>query len=91
MPIMYHIPRAVSPIRATLVKYAIISLCTELSVSDDNILEYDETFTVRLSTGSNQVYITIGREQAEVIIREEDTDCEYKNYFITLEQPRYHR
>lgn len=50
--------------------------CTELSVLDDNILEYDETFTVRLSSRSNQVYITTGREEAEIIIREDDTDCE---------------
>ena len=49
--------------------------CTELDVIDDNILENDETFSVGLSSRSNQVYITIGREQAEVIIREDETDC----------------
>lgn len=49
--------------------------CTDLIVLDDNILEYEETLTVGLSRRSNQVYITIGREQARVIIREDDTDC----------------
>ena len=49
--------------------------CANLTVLDDNILENDETFSVGLSSMTNQVYITYGREQAEVIIREDDTDC----------------
>ena len=49
--------------------------CANLTVLDDNILENDETFSVRLSSSSNKVYITYLRDQAEIIIREDDADC----------------
>ena len=49
--------------------------CADLDVLNDNILENDETFSVRLSSWSNRVYITTGRQAAEVTIREDDTDC----------------
>lgn len=49
--------------------------CTELIVFNDDILEDTETFSVRLSSESDQVIITAGREEANVTIREDDTDC----------------
>ena len=48
--------------------------CTELIVLNDDILEDNETISVRLSSKSDQVIITPSREEAEVIIREDDTD-----------------
>ena len=49
--------------------------CAELVVRNDNILEDDETFLVQLTSRSDQVVITSGGEQAEVVIREDNTDC----------------
>ena len=51
--------------------------CRELIISNDDVLEDNESFSVRLSSESNQVTITVGREEAEVIIIEDDTDSEY--------------
>ena len=49
--------------------------CTELDILDDNILENNETFSLDLSNRSTQVHITTGRQQAQVIISEDDMDC----------------
>lgn len=51
--------------------------CTELDILNDNILEDDETFLVRLSSGSAQVIITTARQEADVVIREDAADCKY--------------
>ena len=52
--------------------------CAELDILDDDILEKDETFSLNLSNQSDKVYITAGKHEAEVIIREDDTDCKWK-------------
>lgn len=49
--------------------------CAELEVLDDNILENDEVFSIRLSSWTNQVNIINGSEDAKVIIREDNMDC----------------
>ena len=49
--------------------------CSELVVLNDNILEDNETFSIQLTNRSDQVVITSGGEQAEVVIVEDDTDC----------------
>lgn len=50
--------------------------CTELVVLDDNILEDNETFSVRLTSQSSEVLITVVKEQAQVVIMEDNFDCE---------------
>lgn len=49
-------------------------MCTDLMTLDDTILENNENFTVILSSQSNQVIITSGREQASVVINEDNMD-----------------
>ena len=48
--------------------------CVQLAVLDDTILEGSENFTVQLSTQSSQVVIDGSRDQAEVVIREDNVD-----------------
>lgn len=43
---------------------------------NDVALEANETVSIRLSSQSPQVIITAGRTEAEVIIQEDDSDCE---------------
>ena len=51
--------------------------CTALVILNDNILEDDETFLVQLASRSNEVVITAMGEQAEVVIMEDNADCNY--------------
>lgn len=51
--------------------------CLDLVILNDNILEYNETFMVQLASRSNEVEITAAGEQAEVVIREDNTDCKW--------------
>ena len=48
--------------------------CADLPVLDDTVLEGTENFTVRLTSQSSQVVIQTTREQAEVVIREDNVD-----------------
>ena len=48
--------------------------CVQLAVLDDIILEGSENFTVQLMTQSSQVVIDGSRDQAEVVIREDNID-----------------
>ena len=52
--------------------------CGKLVVLNDAILEANEGVLIRLSSESPQVIITPGRAEAEVIIQEDDDDCECK-------------
>ena len=49
--------------------------CGELGVLNDEILEDNETVSIVLLSDSNQVVITPGRDEAEVIIQEDTADC----------------
>ena len=49
--------------------------CGELGVLNDEILEDNETVSIVLSSDSNHVVITPGRDEAEVIIQEDIADC----------------
>ena len=49
--------------------------CTELDVLNDDNLENNETFSVRLTSDSGHVIITVGRGVAHVVIEEDDADC----------------
>ena len=51
--------------------------CTDLVVRDDNILEGNETFAIRLTSLSDEVRITTGREQATVVIKEDNVDSKF--------------
>lgn len=51
--------------------------CTDMVVLDDNILEGNETFSIRLTSQSSEVRITSGREQAIVVIIEDNVDCKF--------------
>ena len=51
--------------------------CTELDVLNDDNLENNETFSVRLSSNSDHVRVTIDREIAHIIIEEDITDCKF--------------
>lgn len=52
------------------------TLCTELLVLNDNVLEDNETFSVRLTSQSVEVLITAEREQAQIVIMEDNVDRE---------------
>ena len=49
--------------------------CVDLTVVNDAILEGDETFNIQLFTQSSQVRITFARDQAQVVIMEDNVDC----------------
>lgn len=49
--------------------------CGELVVLNDENLEANETVSTSLSSKSDQVIITTGRAEAEVIIHEDAADC----------------
>ncbi len=48
-------------------------VCTNISISDDTILEYNETFTISLSTESRD-NVVVNSSVATVTIK--DDDCE---------------
>jgi hypothetical protein len=49
--------------------------CIDLDILNDDILEEDENFMIQLASRSDEVEITAAGEQAEVVIREDSTDC----------------
>ena len=49
--------------------------CVDLTVVNDAILEGDETFNIQLFNQSSQVRITFARDQAQVVIMEDNVDC----------------
>lgn len=49
--------------------------CSALVILNDNILEDDETFLVQLESRSDEVVITAMGEQAEVVVMEDNADC----------------
>ena len=51
--------------------------CTELDVLNDDNLENNETFSVRLSSNSDHVRVTVDRETAHIIIEEDISDCKF--------------
>lgn len=51
--------------------------CIELDVLNDDNLENNETFSVRLSSNNDHVRITADREIAHIVIEEDITDCEF--------------
>ena len=53
--------------------------CVNLTVLNDTILEGNETFKIQLMNQSNIVRITRGRDQAQVVISEDDVDCKYSS------------
>ena len=55
--------------------------CTELDMLNDDNLENNETFSVRLSSNSDHVVITADRELAHIVIEEDITDCKLGNNF----------
>ena len=64
--------------------------CTDLIVQDDNILEGNETFTIRLTSLSDEVRISTGREQATVVIREDNVDSKFLYNIITNNVNKFH-
>lgn len=60
--------------------------CVNLTVLNDTILEGNETFKIQLMNQSDIVRISRGRDQAQVVIREDDVDCKYSSletYLVT--------
>ena len=51
--------------------------CIELDVLNDDSLEDNETFSIRLSSNNDHVRITDDREIAHIVIEEDITDCEF--------------
>ena len=51
--------------------------CMELDVLNDDNLENNEIFLVRLSSNSDHVVISAGRELAHIVIEEDITDCKF--------------
>ena len=51
--------------------------CTQLDVLNDNNLENNETFSVRLSSNNDHVVIIANRELAHIVIEEDNTDCKF--------------
>ena len=47
----------------------------DLEITNDNILENNETFSVQLTSDRDYVTLTPGRETAEIIITEDESDC----------------
>ena len=50
--------------------------CTTLTINEDSIVEYNETFNVVLTENSDQLQIQTGRNVTEITIWEDD-DCEF--------------
>lgn len=53
--------------------------CINLTVVNDAILEGNETFKIQLMNHSDVVRISRGRDQAQVVISEDDVDCKYSS------------
>ena len=49
--------------------------CTSITINEDSIVEYDETFNVVLTENSNRLEIQTGRNYTQITIIE-DNDCE---------------
>jgi hypothetical protein len=60
--------------------------CIDLVILNDDILEDDENFMIQLVNRSNLVEITAAGEQAEVIIREDSSDCKLITVFLTINE-----
>lgn len=48
--------------------------CTSITINEDNIVEYNETFNVILTENSDRLVIQSGRNITQIIIME-DNDC----------------
>ena len=47
--------------------------CIEVMIIDDDMVEANETFSVRLSAGASSDFVFFTRQEADIII--EDNDC----------------